>query len=57
MNRNLHKELAFIVDGTVPEIVNLVVPISAPEFGINVGQSQAAAVTLVQHLEHLPRSA
>jgi hypothetical protein len=53
MNRNLHRELAFIVDGTVPEIVDLVVPISAPEFGINVGPQQAAAVMLVDRLRNL----
>jgi hypothetical protein len=53
MNRNLHRQLAFIVDGTVPEIVDLVVPISAPEFGINVGRQQAAAVMLVDRLRNL----
>jgi hypothetical protein len=52
-NRNLHRQLAFIVDGTVPEIVDLVVPISAPEFGINVGPQQSAVVTLVDNLRTL----
>jgi hypothetical protein len=57
LNRNLHKELAFIVDGTVPEIVNLVVPIAAPEFAINVGPEQTDALTLVHQLRNLRGSA
>jgi hypothetical protein len=53
LNRNLHRQLAFIIDGTVPDIVVFTVPISAPEFAINVGPQHAAAVTLADTLQHL----
>ena len=52
--RNLHRPLAFIVDGTVPEIINFDGPVHADTAGIfNVGPDQTAAIRLANNLREL----
>jgi hypothetical protein len=56
INRNLHRELAFIVNGTVYEIVSFVGPVRVDAAHIfNAGPNQATALTLVNSLRNLRR--
>jgi hypothetical protein len=54
INRNLHRPLAFIVDGAVPEIISFDGPVHPDAAGIfNVGPEQAVAVKLANNLRSL----
>ena len=57
INRNLHRELAFIVNGTVYEIVSFIGPVRVDAAHIfNAGPNRATALTLVNSLRNLRRT-
>ena len=54
INRNLHRPVAFIVDGTVAEIINFIGAVHPDAAGIfNVGPNYATAVKLADSLRNL----
>jgi hypothetical protein len=54
INRNLHRPIAFIVDGTVAQIINFIGPVHRDTAGIfNVGSNAATAVELADSLQKL----
>jgi hypothetical protein len=54
INHNLHRPIAFIVDGTVAEIINFIGPVHPDTAGIfNVGPNYATAVKLAANLRNL----
>ena len=54
INHNLHRPIAFIVDGTVAEIINFIGPVHPDTAGIfNVGPNYATAVKLADNLRNL----
>jgi len=54
INRNLHRPIAFIVDGTVAQIINFIGPVHRDTAGIfNTGPNYATAVKLADSLQKL----